>query len=274
MVVEVDVFQSSMPGLLGRTPEYTPRPVAPRLDVCNVTWELALAEWLEHAIRVQRVVKLILRNRLVGMFLDATPGVREIVILSRIATLCEQYDQVVVDLPASGHAVSVLQVPWVADDLLDDGPIHQRAGDIIQLLGRSDTQLAIVTLPEEMVVTETLELVERLAEVAPVLASPVLMLNRAVAPSLSGDERALLARLSEVVEVGSAAAELIAAGRWEADLERATSAALQRLSTLELPLVQFPRLGALGGFQGGPESVVRQLARALARQVAAEQASP
>ncbi|NOY28144.1 MAG: ArsA family ATPase [Oligoflexia bacterium] len=265
IVVEVDVFQSSMPDLLGRTPEYEARPVAPGLDVCNITWQLALSEWLQRAIPVQRLVRMILRNRLVGMFLDATPGVREIVILSRIATLCEQYDQVIVDLPASGHAVALLQVPWLADDLLDDGPIHQRAGEIIALLGRSDTRLAVVALPEDMVVNETIELVEHLAQVAPVLGSPVLLLNCASSPSLSFDERTLLDRLAARVVADSPAAELVAAGRWERDLELATAESLQRLSSLGLPLVELARMGALGGFHGGPEVVVRQLARALAR---------
>lgn len=274
VVVEVDVVQTSMPGLLGRTPEYHPRPVAPNLDVCNVTWAHALQEWLEHAIPVQRVVKLILRNRLVELFLDATPGVREIVILSRIATLCEQYDQVVVDLPASGHAIALLQVPWVADDLLHDGPIHQRAGELIKLLARPDTRPCIVVLPEEMVVNETIELCEGLGRVAPVLAPPVLLLNQAATPSLSADERTLLARLSAWVDPTSAQGELTAAGRWEADLEQATELALARLGALGRPVAQFPRLGALGGFQGGPEAVVRQLARALARELAAERGEP
>lgn len=268
VVVEIDVMQTSMPGLLGRTPEYAPRPVAPNLDVCNVTWAHALEEWLEQAIPVQRVVKLILRNRLVELFLDATPGVREIVILSRVATLCERYDQVVVDLPASGHAIALLQVPWVALDLLHDGPIHQRAGELITLLGRPDTRPCVVVLPEELVVNETLELCEGLARVAPVLAPPVLLLNQAAAPSLAEDERVLLERIAAAVDPSSPAGELAAAGRWEADLEQATAQALERLSTLGRPIVQFPRLGALGGFQGGPEAVVRQLARALARELA------
>lgn len=270
IVVEIDAFHSAMPGLLGRTPKYAPRPVAPRLDVCNISWEDALEEWLEHTLHVQRLVKLILRNRMVSLFLDATPGVREIVVLSRVATLCEQYDQVIVDLPASGHAVALLQVPWVATDLLRTGPIRERALHIIELLARPDTRPAIVSLPEEMVVNETIELRDRLAAAAPVLARPVLLLNRASAPSLSQDERALLRRLSERVPITAPAAELLRAGRWEVDLEGATALALTRLAELDLPLVQFPRLGSLGGLQGGPEAIVRQMCRALARQVVGE----
>ena len=45
------------------------------------------------------------------IYLDATPGAREIVILSRIAQYLENFDTVIVDLPASGHALGILRVP-------------------------------------------------------------------------------------------------------------------------------------------------------------------
>ena len=45
------------------------------------------------------------------LFLNATPGARELVILSKIADLLGNYDQVIVDLPASGHALGILRVP-------------------------------------------------------------------------------------------------------------------------------------------------------------------
>ncbi len=72
--------------------------------------------------------------------------------------------------------------------------------------------------------------------------------------------------------VGSPAHELLLAGRWEAGLEQSTANALRRLETeLQLSVVHFARLGALGGFDGGPERIVQQLAKALARYELAEQ---
>ena len=41
-------------------------------------------------------------------FLDATPGARRIVILSSV-DLLNQFEQVIVDLPASGHALGILR---------------------------------------------------------------------------------------------------------------------------------------------------------------------
>jgi arsenite/tail-anchored protein-transporting ATPase len=269
LVVEVDVRQSAMSGLLGRAASYEPRPVGPRLEVCNITWDRALEEWLDRSIPLQRVVRMILRNRLVSLFLDATPGLREIVGLSRIASLCEGYDQVVVDMPASGHALALLQVPWVARELVAEGPIQQRAAELIELLGRPDTQAVLVSLPEEIVVNETVELLGRLERMVPVLAPPLVLLNQVAPPSITADERALLARIGALIPAEGPGAELIAAGRWEAELEDASRLAIDRLTGAGSGLLCVPRLGAQGGLQGGPEAVVIQLARALVREQAA-----
>lgn len=269
LVVEVDVRQSAMTGLLGRGAVYEPRPVSARLDVSNITWDRALEEWLERSIPVHRVVRLILNNRLVSLFLDATPGLREVVGLSRIASLCEGYDQVIVDMPASGHALALLQVPWVAQKLVAEGPIQQRAVELIGLLGRADTRMVVVSLPEEIIVNETLELLDRLRVQVPVLAPPLVLLNQIAPPSITADERALLQRLGEALPAEGRALgpadELLAAGRWEAELEDRSQRALDRLTGVGAGLFRVPRLGAQGGMQGGPEAVVLQLARTLVR---------
>jgi anion-transporting ArsA/GET3 family ATPase len=269
IVVEVDTFRPALTAMLGVPPRYEPTTVAPRLDICNVTWREALEEWLEQSVPAQRIVRRILDNKLVQTFLDATPGVRETVILSRILTLTESYDRVVVDMPASGHAISLLGVPQVAIGLMRGGPIRDRAEQVQAILGRRDTALCIVGLPEEMVVNETLELWERLSAEVPVLHRPHIVLNRAAVPSLSDAERALLERLDRATAGGGAGAELVLAGRWEAGLEVATAESQERLEAAfgDAPMT-FARLGALGGFGGGPVKIVQQMALALTREAA------
>lgn len=267
IIAEVDVFRPSLTAMLGVAPAYTPTRAGPKLDICNVSWRDALVEWLEGSVPAPRVVKKILDNRLVQTFLDATPGVRETVILSRVVTLAEQYDQVIVDMPASGHAISLLGVPNVAIGLMRGGPIRERAAAVLAQLSRPDTALTIVALPEEMVVNETIELWERLKREVPSLRMPVVALNRAATPSLSEDERELLRRLvDQEAGLSPEARELIQAGRWEASLETGTADALARL-TAELPaeVVSVARLGALGGGAGGPQRVVQQMTAALQR---------
>ena len=78
---------------------------------------------------------------MVQPFLEATPGLKELVILSRIVKLTQEFDQVIVDMLASGHAISLMGVPNVAIDLMRSGPIRDRADQILRALESHDTQL-------------------------------------------------------------------------------------------------------------------------------------
>ena len=273
LVAEIDTHQPSLTSIFGVKPSYQPTMVAPNLAVCDIRWEEALEEWLERTVPGQRVVRLILHNRVVHVFLDATPGAREVVILSRLATLVEEWDLVVVDMPASGHAVGMLRVPNLAKRLMRGGPIRTRAEEVLALFARPDTALLMVTLPEEMVVNETVETWQAIRSEVPSLRIPLVGLNRAAVPSLTDDETALLHRLSARYPGDDERGELLLAGRWEAGLEASTADAIHRLGA-EIPaeILPLPRLGSLGGFEGGPDRVVLQLVAALARRDIAERA--
>ena len=275
IVVEVDSFRPALTAMFGVTPTYTPTDVGGGLHIANLAWRDALVEWLIDTVPAERIVKLILGNRIVQPFLEATPGLKELVILSRIIKLMDEYEQVVVDMPASGHAVSLMGVPNVALDLMRTGPIHDRAQQILDTLESRRTNLVIVALPEEMVVNETVELWQRMRGQVKGMQPPLVVLNRAATPSLSDDEQALLRRLSEAeaaAEGEGPVHELLLAGRWEAGLERATASALARLHA-ELPkatVASLARLGALGGQDGGPDRIVEQMVAALTRLELAE----
>lgn len=265
-VVEIDSHRPALTSVLGARPAYEPTPVGKNLYATNVTWQEALEDWLNHTIPAKRVVRLVLANRIVQAFLEATPGARETVILSRVVSLREHYDQVVVDMPASGHALSLLSVPHIAVRLMGAGPVRDRSEEVLAVFRERATALVVMALPEEMVVNETIELWQDLRRQVPELQIPMVALNRSAAPTLTDDERDMLHALVEEVGREGAAGELLQAGLWEADLERATAEAQVRLrETLGAKVISFPRLGALGGFEGGPERLIQQMAAALAR---------
>ena len=271
LVVEVDAQRSALAEAYGIPLAYKPTPVAPNVWAANITFQNALNDWLNHTIRASRIVGLILNNPMVQVFLDATPGAREIVVLSRVVTYLDEFDQVIVDLPASGHAVALLKIPDTANRLMRTGPIHERSGEIISVLRGPDTALGIVALPEEMVVNETVELFGKLEHILPELNVPLVFLNRCAAPTMTDDEHKLLDRLSRISELSAEANELLLAGRWDAELERATADSLGRLhSEIGVTVVPFPRLGVLGGFDGGPVRVTQQMAGALRRRMLTE----
>lgn len=270
IICEVDTQKPSLTPVFGVVPTYQPTMITSNLAVCNLDWHNALEEWLERTVPGQRVVKLILSNPVVKLFLDATPGAREVVILSKIASLVESWDLVIVDMPASGHAIGMLRVPNLALKLMAAGPIRKRAEEVLALFARRDTALVLVALPEEMVVNETVETFQAVRTEVAKLNIAAVVLNRAAAPTLTGEERTLLERLGASA-TGPLERELLTAGSWEAGLEQDTSVAIERLrAEIGVPVLPFPRLGTLGGFEGGAERVVHQLAAALARAEIAE----
>lgn len=260
LVLELDSQHPSLNAIFNTRASYEPVEVSPKLWVANLDWLNALKEWVERVIPARRVVDRILENHIVQLFLDATPGNREVVTLSKLVWWSAEFDLVIVDLPASGHATALLRTPQEVMGLFHVGPLYQRALEAQQLLEAPGTHLVLVALPEEMVINETEETLRRVRRQVPGLRASLVVLNRAARPSLSDDERLLLERLSTRFSAG-AEGELLLAGRWEAALERGTALALERLGALDVPLIDLPRLSQ----DQGSERLVRNLAAALAR---------
>lgn len=264
LVAEIDTQRSSLGPIFGVAPGYAPQEVAPGLSVCNLLWEQAMDDFLADIVSIPRVVRMITHNRVVSIFLDATPGARDLVLLWRVYRLAQQYDCVVVDLPASGNAVAMLAVPNTARRLFDAGPIRNCADELLRFFPREGVGVVQVALPEEMVVTETVETFRKLRRELPMLRVLQIVLNRATNPTLEAGERALLERLAAdaVAAEAGPARELVEAGRWEAELEAATGEARARLAELAIPLLSVPVLSR----GEGPARVVEQVAAAVARQ--------
>lgn len=260
-MIEADAQQSVLSGIFGTEVGYEPKRVAENLYACNVTWYEALHDWVERVVPSKRIVDMILDNRLVRLFLDAVPGNREVVTLSKITWLSQEFDLVIVDLPASGHATALMQSPQRTMRLFNVGPLHARSVESQQLLEHPGSHLVLVALPEEMVVNETVETWQTLRQGVPGLSVPLVVLNRASRPTLGANEIALLERLSAASLEGDPA-ELLLAGRWEARLEEATGRAIERINAqMDVKLVDVPRLSQAEG----SDALVRALASALAR---------
>jgi anion-transporting ArsA/GET3 family ATPase len=79
------------------------------------------------------------------------------------ATRKGDYDLVVLDAPATGHALAMLRAPRTYATIARGGPIARQAGQVRDLLEDPERSAYLaVTHPSEMAVTETLELREGL----------------------------------------------------------------------------------------------------------------
>lgn len=263
LLCEIDNQRPSTAAIFGVLPEHEPREVRANLSICNVRFADALTAFIHQMVPVRRVVRLVLENKIVQRFLDFTPGSRELVTLARIGSLVDQYDLVIVDMPASGHAFSLLDVLRSAIGLFRSGPVRTLAHDLQGLVRRPGTRMVFVALPEEMVVNETLETYERMRVGEVLGGDPVVFLNRATLPSLTDPERDLIARLSTLA-LDPLALEFVRAGRWEDQLEQATAAARDRLGeAFPGGVVLVPPAGA----GGVPRHTVASVAVNLGRQV-------
>jgi anion-transporting ArsA/GET3 family ATPase len=261
LVVELDNQRPSLTGIFGTRPVYQPTVVRPGLSIANIEWTSALDDWIADVVSMPRIVRLITHNRMVSLFLEATPGARDLMVLMRVLRLSTQFDHVVVDMPASGNAVAMLSVAITAKRLFDAGPIRRCAEELLTLYRAPDTRVVLVALPEEMVVTETVETAAKITAEVPGLSVPLVLLNRSTPPTLTEPERALIDALG-AEHLPGLAGEVVGAGRWEEGLEEATRAALARLAeTLPAQVLALPVL-ARGE---GAARVVGQLAAALAR---------
>jgi len=145
--------------------------LAPNLYAVNATPASALAEYGLMILKFKTVYEMVFENRVTKAFLRAIPGLDEYALLGKawFHTTEEKrgrpvWDTVVFDLPASGHSVSMLRIPWVIVDTVPEGPITRDAREVKALLtDRARTATVLVTLAEEMPANEAIELEAKLS---------------------------------------------------------------------------------------------------------------
>jgi anion-transporting ArsA/GET3 family ATPase len=142
----------------------------------------ALAEWLQ-TLTGRISARLLASSSTFQYFAAAAPGVKELVSMVKLRELCEgrdavkrgssdssrkrrgrmAYDLVVLDAPASGHALAMLRSPQTFSTIVRVGPLAEQAQALLELLEDTERSAYVaVTHASEMAVTETLELEEGL----------------------------------------------------------------------------------------------------------------
>jgi anion-transporting ArsA/GET3 family ATPase len=166
---------------------FEPREVAPNLSGMAMDTEASLKEYLRLHLKVPLLGRIGPLARTFDFIADAAPGVKEILTVGKLChEVREQnYDLVVVDAPATGHIIGQLAAPQAINELVKVGRVRDETRWMVDLLGdRRITAAVIVTSPEEMPVSETLELASRLRTETDVYLAAVVV-NR-VLPELFG----------------------------------------------------------------------------------------
>lgn len=136
------------------------------LYAINTSPAAALEEYGLMVLKFRRVYRMVFENKVTRYFLRAIPGLDEYAVLGKAWYHTNEeergrpvWDTVVYDMPASGHSVSTLRVPWAILSTVPEGPLTRDARTLRdQLLDRQRTATVLVTLAEEMPVSEAREL--------------------------------------------------------------------------------------------------------------------
>ncbi len=138
----------------------------PGVFTVNVRPKEAMREYALMKLRFQAVYNVVFENRLVRHFVRLVPSLAETVILGKVWYEVEskigdrhKWDLVILDAPATGHGVSLLRIPRVLMETVPPGPMREEAEKMeATLTDPSKTRIDLVTLPEEMPVSETVDL--------------------------------------------------------------------------------------------------------------------
>ena len=137
----------------------------------------ALAEYLEtHGLG--RVARRLATSGVIEVVATAAPGIDDIVVLGKIKQLeqSRDYDLILVDGPAAGHAITFLMAPANLLKLVRGGPIRSQAAEVAELLADpARSQVILVTLPETTPVNEAIETAEALAEDGGLRLGPIVV---------------------------------------------------------------------------------------------------
>jgi len=211
----------------------------------RITPDDALVEYLEdHGLR--RVSKRLVSSGVVDVVSTAIPGIRDVLVLGKIKQLEREgvADLIVVDAPATGHAITFLTSASGLVNAARGGPLRSQANEVVELLADpSRCRVVLVTLPEDMPVSETIESAFTLEDKAGVQLGPVIV--NATDPVPEG-----LARSAQEVGAGMAVdASLLAAleeaRRFRLERHAISAAQIERLARdLPLPQLLIPAVAA------------------------------
>jgi anion-transporting ArsA/GET3 family ATPase len=237
--------------------------VSARLHVVNLDPISAREEYGLAVLKSPTLHRLVFGSRIVRTFLDAVPGLAEWAMLGKATHHAlhgpggrPEYDLVVFDSPATGHGLDVLSLPAAIVSAVPGGRIRDEAAERVALMSDPERcEVVPVTLPEEMPVSEVLELMQGLEKRGLAMSRIVVNMVR---------EETVGRELEALVEGhGARVPDWLVPSAVALSRERAQRDALARLAadtgleTIALPALDGPGLDASG---------LAKLARAFEQQ--------
>ncbi len=241
-----------------------PQLVEHNLDVCHLWARSGHEGFLRSVLPGKTLIRAALRSKAVDKFLTAAPSFHEMGVFHHLLSLVEaeqkgrrRYDLTVLDMPATGHTLALTGLPDILLRLMPAGPIAAllRRGQAI-LNDPAQGAAWVVTLPEQLPVTEAIELLDGLAETH--MPAGGVLLNRMPSDPFTAPERAAVERWLDGTDgvFGEVAFRRI---------EAAEQARARLTAAVEAPVLDLPETDADDPVPGLVEALARHMADGGAR---------
>jgi anion-transporting ArsA/GET3 family ATPase len=157
--------------LLGCMPlDDTEREVLPGVWAVSMSGESARLEYAIKVLKFERMARIVFANRLVRNLLDFVPGLNAVNQLGKLfwhvtERGAGQFDHVVLEAPASGHALITLRSPTLIHQMSPPGPMRKETQRIVKFLADpNQTAVHVVTLTASMSCREAVQLADALRQ--------------------------------------------------------------------------------------------------------------
>lgn len=142
------------------------------IDVSLLDPTQSLSEYVDLKLPTGGLAGVLLNNKITASFLEIVPGLPDLVSLGKLWHMVTQspraYDHIILDAPASGHAISLVRAPQNFERITKMGPIYRDAKQMHATLSDPKTSLLVLcTLPEEMALQESKETEDHLKNLFP-----------------------------------------------------------------------------------------------------------
>lgn len=155
--------------LTPQEPGFEPIEIKTNLFLSHWDGYSCLKDYIKYLVKSEALTKLIYENQFMKTLIEVGPSLSELAIIGKITSGVRRvgpplnYDLIVVDAFASGHMLGMLRAPLGISDAIKFGPMATQCRDMISVLKNKDTTgYQIVSLPEELPTTESLELFDEI----------------------------------------------------------------------------------------------------------------
>lgn len=151
----------------------TPLEIAPGVSVFNYRLREALRGYFVDHLGLERFHAKVIDGPHLRGLIEAAPGIAELLFIGQLwwmTNLAEaeagmRFDRIVVDCPATGHGVSLLDLPATLSTIGATGLLALEVQRVVAMMADPKrTGAVVVSLAEELSVDETLELVPRVTK--------------------------------------------------------------------------------------------------------------